>query len=416
MLQTFISPYVVKLLASDIQIGARGAQEALILLEYCENGHLLERLNRQNGKPFPINEIYRIFGQLLLAIQPMHDSNPTVIHRDLKLENILFAGDENIRLCDFGSCCVGYTDIKSFEDKIAVEEVLAKETTRMYRAPEMCDLYMRDQLTEKTDIWALGCVFYALCFLSHPFQDQGSLGILSGRIKVPNTNSDVGEEQQRLLLRMLDLDPEARPNVREIFNYVRALAKSEPTPPLLLTEEARKWKERRIEAEKRREIKAMKKVKTPLVPIQVNKNTTLDPNSAAARRLAVKRGNVSNIASETNHQSSISSPSSSLNLSFSSPTKEGTFIFDTNFDRTESPAIFDVDFDAAVKAASDFDQYFEFQSNMNEPSSSDPSMFTSVLSDLNEKLDVSILGASGRSSPAHSLDTSQNNSLIDLDF
>ena len=122
------------------------------------------------------------------------------------------------------------------------------------------------------------------------------------------------------------------------------------------------------------------------------------------------------IASETNHQSSISSPSSSLNLSFSSPTKECTFIFDTNFDRTESPAIFDVDFDAAVKAASDFDQYFEFQSNMNEPSSSDPSMFTSVLSDLNEKLDVSILGASGRSSPAHSLDTSHNNSLIDLDF
>ena len=35
------------------------------------------------------------------------------------------------------------------------EERLGKTTTQMYRAPEMVDLYMRDELTEKTDIWVI---------------------------------------------------------------------------------------------------------------------------------------------------------------------------------------------------------------------------------------------------------------------
>ena len=91
---------------------------------------------------------YRIFGQLLLALQPLHDYNPPVVHRDLKLENILFGADENIRLCDFGSCVVGYTDVKSLEAKTQTEEVLMSTTTQMYRAPEMVDLYMRGNFRE----------------------------------------------------------------------------------------------------------------------------------------------------------------------------------------------------------------------------------------------------------------------------
>lgn len=74
----------------------------------------------------------------------------------------------------------------------------------MYRAPEMCNLYMREQLTEKTDIWALGCIFYAIAFLKHPFQDMGSLGILAGRVNIPK-DSPVSEDAHVLLKRMLDV-------------------------------------------------------------------------------------------------------------------------------------------------------------------------------------------------------------------
>lgn len=289
LLTTFASPYVVKLIASEIQTLRSGGQEAMILLEYCPGGHLLQRINDQRGHKFPLAEIYRIFGQLLLSLQPLHDHSPPCAHRDLKLENILFAADQNIRLCDFGSCSMGYTSLVSVADKAAAEEVLAKTTTPNYRAPEMIDLYMRDELTEKTDIWALGCIFYAICFLSHPFQDCGGLGILNAKITIPKS-SPIPPEAETLLMRMLDFDPEARPSIREIFPYLRALAKGGTVPELPLSDEAVAQKQRRKEAELRREQKALKKVKTPIVPVRAPQASHLDPGSVAAKRLAMKKG------------------------------------------------------------------------------------------------------------------------------
>lgn len=74
----------------------------------------------------------------------------------------------------------------------------------MYRAPEMCDLYMRSVLTEKTDVWALGCIFYALCFLKHPFQDVGPLGIIAGKYTIPPA-ATVSSDAMEFLRLMLDV-------------------------------------------------------------------------------------------------------------------------------------------------------------------------------------------------------------------
>jgi serine/threonine protein kinase len=206
ILQRFSGPNIVKLYASDMLLGRTSptSKEALLLLEFCPGGHLLDRLNTRRGVQLPAASIYRIFGQILVALRPFHESTPPIVHRDLKLENILFGVDGNVRLCDFGSCVEGYIDLKTSSEKASAEETIAKETTQMYRAPEMIDLYMRDVLTEKTDIWALGCILYAISFLSHPFQDAGSLVILSAKISMPN-DSTIGDDAKTLITRMLDV-------------------------------------------------------------------------------------------------------------------------------------------------------------------------------------------------------------------
>ncbi len=96
ILQRFAGPYVVQLIDTDIITKNRTSREALLLLDFCPGGHLLERLNKRNGSFLPEESILRIFGQLLLALKPMHESTPPVVHRDLKLENILFGA---VRLC-----------------------------------------------------------------------------------------------------------------------------------------------------------------------------------------------------------------------------------------------------------------------------------------------------------------------------
>ena len=69
--------------------------------------------------------------------------------------------DGYLKLCDFGSCITGYMPTRTPEERSKAEENIGKETTQMYRAPEMVDLYLRDELTEKTDIWVL--LFSLIC-------------------------------------------------------------------------------------------------------------------------------------------------------------------------------------------------------------------------------------------------------------
>lgn len=60
----------------------------------------MDILTAANG-PFDIETIGRLFYQTCKAVSHMHQNSIT--HRDLKIENILLSGDNNIKLCDFGS-------------------------------------------------------------------------------------------------------------------------------------------------------------------------------------------------------------------------------------------------------------------------------------------------------------------------
>ena len=70
-----------------------------------------------------------------------------------------------VKLCDFGSCSFGHTYLRDINERSNAKEVIDKETTPMYRAPEMIDLYLREELTEKTDIWVCICYCYYILIL-----------------------------------------------------------------------------------------------------------------------------------------------------------------------------------------------------------------------------------------------------------
>jgi cyclin G-associated kinase len=55
----------------------------------------------------------------------------------------------------------------------------------MYRAPEMLDLYSNFPINMQSDVWALGCILYVLCFNKHPFEDAAKLRIINGNYVIP---------------------------------------------------------------------------------------------------------------------------------------------------------------------------------------------------------------------------------------
>jgi AP2-associated kinase len=157
MLKDFRCENIVQIMGSEIKSSAHNKKEAFILLEYCPGGHLLDILNRKAGVLLPISTICDVFGQVLKAVRGLHEHVPPVTHRDLKLENILKARNGAIKLCDFGSCVFGTVPLTTTLERSRAEEVIAKTTTQSYRSPELIDLYMREELTEKSDIWVSRC-------------------------------------------------------------------------------------------------------------------------------------------------------------------------------------------------------------------------------------------------------------------
>ena len=325
VLENFAGPYIVKYMGAEIITTKVGNhRQALVLLEFCPGGHLLDRLLARNGSFLPMEVIYRIFGQLLMGVGSLHAHNPPTVHRDLKLENVLFGADGNVRLCDFGSCeTSGCVPLKCSVDRANAEEVLAKETTQMYRAPEMCDLFLRDELTEKTDIWALGCIYFALCYLIHPFQDCGPLGILNGKMAAIPVGGDdhVPDTSTVLIGRMLDVDPEARPTCAQLVSAFAALSQGAPLPPYELSTMALQKRSEREEAAVKRASKQTKKAYKHGGPLPPKPTATAgDVSGAAARRLAAKKGVSYQAPAASNQSQSFgAAPVAAFDTDFSTP-------------------------------------------------------------------------------------------------
>ncbi|MBW0512151.1 hypothetical protein O181_051866 [Austropuccinia psidii MF-1] len=161
--------------------------EIFILMEWCSGGGIIDLLNSRLQNRLTESEILKIFSDTVEAVAHMHGQNPPLIHRDLKVENILVASSNLYKLCDFGSTTTPLSRPPQTTSEIqALEADLNKHTTLQYRAPEMVDVWSRRGVSEKADIWALGVFLYKLCYYTTPFEEHGPLAIMNVRYQVPS--------------------------------------------------------------------------------------------------------------------------------------------------------------------------------------------------------------------------------------
>ncbi|KAI9441332.1 hypothetical protein H4582DRAFT_1931867 [Lactarius indigo] len=122
----------------------------------CSGGELFDYLT-EKGR-ISEQETRRIFGQLCLAVNYLHEKG--IVHRDLKLENVLLDERCRIKLGDFG-----FT--REFDRGMYLETYCG---TTGYAAPEM--LEGKKYLGPEVDVWSLGVILYCLLTGGLPFDDD----------------------------------------------------------------------------------------------------------------------------------------------------------------------------------------------------------------------------------------------------
>ncbi|CAD8204514.1 unnamed protein product [Paramecium pentaurelia] len=123
-----------------------------LVQEYCSKGTLRQQICKRRLQE---NEIYNYIYQLNEALIYLHRQR--IVHRDLKLDNILLDDNDTIKLTDFNWA----TKLNSY----AAEPTNCGTTH--YMPPEIVLLQPH---TEKVDSWSLGIIIFELVFQHRPFE------------------------------------------------------------------------------------------------------------------------------------------------------------------------------------------------------------------------------------------------------
>ncbi|KAJ3363263.1 Protein kinase [Allomyces javanicus] len=180
--------------------------ECFIIMEYAPGGELIDYIAAKDH--LSEREARRFFRQIISAMDHCHQAN--VVHRDLKLENLLLSGSRDILITDFG---LGRT-FRSNSDEL----MMTFCGTPNYAAVEL--ISFKPYQGVQTDIWAMGVILFIMTSGKPPFHGH-SIPSLYGKImNLQYTCPDhFSSDLRHLLSRILVKDPAQRITMAELLEH-----------------------------------------------------------------------------------------------------------------------------------------------------------------------------------------------------
>ena len=216
-------------------------EEICFVMEYCSGGELGGYLD-QSG-PMPEVKLYPLALQIVDAVRYCHNSH--IVHRDLKMENILFVNEAHcmIKIVDFGIS--GIFSPGQSGDKSSAGSML-------YIPPEVykgSDIGANPAL----DVWAMGCIFYYLLTGRHPFMHDHIKEIVSHieKAQYEPLPSTITRAWHKLIKGMIRLNPQNR---WDIIKIQRHLEKYYDDPDEVVSEDSLDREEVKEEMSKKKAV------------------------------------------------------------------------------------------------------------------------------------------------------------------
>ena len=177
----------------------------LMIMEYFPKGDLYKRISLK--MPISEDDCIKFTINLLETLEFLHSKN--IVHRDLKLENIMMTSENNydFKIIDFG---LSYEDCGFRDDKCG---------SPGYIAPEM---FSKSKYNYKIDIFSSGVILYILLLGTHPFGSKNTEEIINknqlGLYK--RFKGNISNLAKEFIASMMTVNPNQRPSASELLNHL----------------------------------------------------------------------------------------------------------------------------------------------------------------------------------------------------
>jgi len=192
-----------------------------IVTEYVPNGNVFDLLYTHRINLAASSRL-KISRQVVLALCYMHSCDPIVIHRDLKTQNLVLTADYGVKICDFGKT-------QPMEENSALQMEQDNGGSPRYMAPEC--FCTGGYVTEKVDIWSLGCCLVEIFGGPLPYEDVPQMNqvltLMLRHKEPPLVPQWFTPEVRPTLKRCFEFDPKRRSDISEVQLSLKRLTAEE---------------------------------------------------------------------------------------------------------------------------------------------------------------------------------------------
>jgi len=190
------------------------------IMEYLEGEALDRRIESRQG-PFAEEEAIRIAVQIARALAAAHEKG--IVHRDLKPGNVMFVPDpvnpglDWVKILDFGIAKVRAPQTGTVTDPEKPGEETGQGMrlgTPLYMAPEQHG--GAEDADGRADVFSLGVMLYELLAGKTPFRSNSLSLLVAKPPPIEKLNPRVQPQLAELVRRMMAMEPEGRPSMREV--------------------------------------------------------------------------------------------------------------------------------------------------------------------------------------------------------